>query len=176
MLHGEKTPFTWVPLPGSAEEQSDVPSAGGQWAEAWEPRSGSALAETERLSASERPSKVRNRRTGPRGCGLDQKVSGSTGAAAPFRPAGVDGGSLKGWQKISKLAAGNSRFMLALALPSSDRSATFFASSRLPFSSLVIPAQARRLSSSPPGRSGASTPPRNAPSITASARLGRTRQ
>ena len=28
MLHGEKTPFTWVPLPGSAEEQSDVPSAG----------------------------------------------------------------------------------------------------------------------------------------------------
>ena len=39
----------------------------GQWAEAWEPRSGSALAETERLSASERPSKVRNRRTGPRG-------------------------------------------------------------------------------------------------------------
>ena len=39
----------------------------GQWAEAWKPRSGSALAETERLSASERPSKVRNRRTGPRG-------------------------------------------------------------------------------------------------------------
>src|SRR5215212_3518130 len=39
----------------------------GQWAEAWEPQSGSALAETERLSASERPSKVRNRRTGPRG-------------------------------------------------------------------------------------------------------------
>jgi len=39
----------------------------GQWAEAWEPRSGSALAETERLSASERPSKVRNRKTGPRG-------------------------------------------------------------------------------------------------------------
>src|SRR4051812_6448011 len=38
-----------------------------QWAEAWEPQSGSALAETERLSASERPSKVRNRRTGPRG-------------------------------------------------------------------------------------------------------------
>src|SRR5215211_7710697 len=38
-----------------------------QWAEAWKPRSGSALAETERLSASERPSKVRNRRTGPRG-------------------------------------------------------------------------------------------------------------
>ena len=28
MLHGEKTPFTWVLLPGSAEEQSDVPSAG----------------------------------------------------------------------------------------------------------------------------------------------------
>jgi len=26
------------------------------------------------------------------------------------------GGSLKGWQKIPKLAAGNSRFMLALAL------------------------------------------------------------
>src|SRR3954453_23534793 len=39
----------------------------GQWAEAWEPRSGPALAETGRLSASERPSKVRNRRTGPRG-------------------------------------------------------------------------------------------------------------
>jgi hypothetical protein len=39
----------------------------GQWAEAWEPRSGSALAETGRLSASERPSKVRDRRTGPRG-------------------------------------------------------------------------------------------------------------
>src|SRR5215217_3806064 len=38
-----------------------------QWAEAWEPRSGSALAETERLSVSECPSKVRNRRTGPRG-------------------------------------------------------------------------------------------------------------
>ena len=28
VLHREKTPFTWVPLPGSAEEQSDVPSAG----------------------------------------------------------------------------------------------------------------------------------------------------
>ena len=28
VLHGEKTPFTWVPLPGSAEERSDVPSAG----------------------------------------------------------------------------------------------------------------------------------------------------
>ena len=27
-LHREKTPFTWVPLPGSAKEQSDVPSAG----------------------------------------------------------------------------------------------------------------------------------------------------
>src|SRR5215203_6052092 len=39
----------------------------GQWAEAWEPRSGSALAETGRLSASECPSKVRDRRTGPRG-------------------------------------------------------------------------------------------------------------
>src|SRR6185436_18020508 len=39
----------------------------GQWAEAWKPRSGSALAETGRLSASERPSKVRNRKTGPRG-------------------------------------------------------------------------------------------------------------
>src|SRR3954469_1464749 len=38
-----------------------------QWAEAWEPQSGSALAETGRLSASERPSKVRNRKTGPRG-------------------------------------------------------------------------------------------------------------
>ena len=38
-----------------------------QWTEAWKPRSGSARAETERLSASERPSKVRNRRTGPRG-------------------------------------------------------------------------------------------------------------
>src|SRR3954453_4823088 len=38
-----------------------------QRAEAWEPRSGSALAETERLSASECPSKVRNRKTGPRG-------------------------------------------------------------------------------------------------------------
>jgi len=37
------------------------------WYEAWKPRSGSALAETERLSASERPSKVRNRKTGPRG-------------------------------------------------------------------------------------------------------------
>src|SRR4051812_40841175 len=48
-----------------------------QRAEAWEPRSGSALAETERLSASERPSKVRNRKTGPRGWWLDQKVSGS---------------------------------------------------------------------------------------------------
>ena len=39
----------------------------GQWAEAWEPQSGSALAEIGRLSASERPSKVRNRKTGPRG-------------------------------------------------------------------------------------------------------------
>src|SRR3954449_13009023 len=38
-----------------------------QRAEAWEPRSGSALAETGRLIASERPSKVRNRKTGPRG-------------------------------------------------------------------------------------------------------------
>src|SRR3954449_2483200 len=38
-----------------------------QRAEAWEPRSGSALAETGRLSASECPSKVRNRRTDPRG-------------------------------------------------------------------------------------------------------------
>src|SRR4051812_566431 len=39
----------------------------GQWAEAWEPQSGSALAEAGRLSASEHPTKVRNRRTGPRG-------------------------------------------------------------------------------------------------------------
>jgi len=38
-----------------------------QWAEIWKPRSGSALAEIGRLSASECPSKVRNRRTGPRG-------------------------------------------------------------------------------------------------------------
>src|SRR4051812_43667028 len=37
-----------------------------QWAEAWEPRSGSALAETGRLSASERPSKVRNRKNRPK--------------------------------------------------------------------------------------------------------------
>ncbi len=28
VLHREKTPFTWVPLPGSAKERSDVPSAG----------------------------------------------------------------------------------------------------------------------------------------------------
>jgi hypothetical protein len=28
VLRREKTPFTWMPLPGSAEEQSDVPSAG----------------------------------------------------------------------------------------------------------------------------------------------------
>jgi hypothetical protein len=35
----------------------------GQWAEAWEPRSGSALAETGRLSVSERPIKsvIQNR-------------------------------------------------------------------------------------------------------------------
>src|SRR3954471_24919579 len=32
----------------------------GQWAKAWKPRSGPALAETGRLNASERPSKVRN--------------------------------------------------------------------------------------------------------------------
>src|SRR3954452_379704 len=38
-----------------------------QRAEAREPRSGSALAETGRLSASECPSKVRDRITGPRG-------------------------------------------------------------------------------------------------------------
>src|SRR3954447_10945079 len=38
-----------------------------QWAEIWKPRSGSAPAEIGRLSASECPSKVRNRRTGPRG-------------------------------------------------------------------------------------------------------------
>ena len=28
VLHREKTPFIWVPLPGGAKEQSDVPSAG----------------------------------------------------------------------------------------------------------------------------------------------------
>ena len=28
VLRREKTPFTWVPLPGGAEERSDVPSAG----------------------------------------------------------------------------------------------------------------------------------------------------
>ena len=28
VLHREKTQFTWVPLPGSAKERSDVPSAG----------------------------------------------------------------------------------------------------------------------------------------------------
>jgi hypothetical protein len=28
VLHREKTPSIWVPLPGSAKEQSDVPSAG----------------------------------------------------------------------------------------------------------------------------------------------------
>ena len=28
VLHREKTPFTWVPLPGGAKEKSDVPSAG----------------------------------------------------------------------------------------------------------------------------------------------------
>ena len=48
----------------------------GQWAEAWEPRSGSALAETGRLSASECPSKVRNVEQAQEAGGLDQKVSG----------------------------------------------------------------------------------------------------
>ena len=28
VLHREKTPFIWVPLPGGAKERSDVPSAG----------------------------------------------------------------------------------------------------------------------------------------------------
>ena len=49
----------------------------GQWAEAWEPRSGSALAEIGRLSASERPSKVRDVEQAQEAGGLDQKVSGS---------------------------------------------------------------------------------------------------
>src|SRR3954469_2904003 len=39
----------------------------GKWAEACKPRSGAALAETGRLNASERPSKVHNVKTGPRG-------------------------------------------------------------------------------------------------------------
>src|SRR4051812_35291593 len=51
----------------AARRSNPTCRAPGTWAEAWKPRSGSALAETERLSASERPSKVRNRRTGPRG-------------------------------------------------------------------------------------------------------------
>src|SRR5688500_13190260 len=50
----------------------------------------------------------------------------------------------------------------------------FFASSRLPFSSSVTLAQARRLSSSPPGLFGVSILPQNAPSITVSARPGTT--
>src|SRR3954453_13857478 len=45
----------------------------GQWAEAWEPRSGPALAETGRLNASERPSKVRNVEQAQEAGGLDQK-------------------------------------------------------------------------------------------------------
>src|SRR4051795_7690390 len=56
----------------------------GQWAEAWEPRSGSALAETGRLSASERPSKVRNVEQAQEAGGLDQKVSGSDRQLTPL--------------------------------------------------------------------------------------------
>src|SRR5918993_4818642 len=56
----------------------------GQWAEAWEPRSGSALAETGRLSASERPSKVRKVEQAQEAGGLDQKVSGSDRQTAPL--------------------------------------------------------------------------------------------
>src|SRR3954452_5140178 len=54
----------------------------GQWAEAWEPRSGPALAE--RLSASERPSKVRNVEQAQEAGGLDQKVSGSDRQLTPL--------------------------------------------------------------------------------------------
>src|SRR3954451_543385 len=56
----------------------------GQWAEAWEPRSGPALAETGRLSASERPSKVRNVEQAQEAGGLDQKVSGSDRQLTPL--------------------------------------------------------------------------------------------
>src|SRR3954468_21019527 len=55
-----------------------------QWAEAWKPRSGPALAETERLSASERPSKVRNVEQAQEAGGLDQKVSGSDRQLTPL--------------------------------------------------------------------------------------------
>ena len=47
-----------------------------QWAEAWKPRSGLALAEIGRLSASERPSKVRDIEQAQEAGGLNQKVSG----------------------------------------------------------------------------------------------------
>src|SRR5215207_869661 len=56
----------------------------GQWAEAWKPRSGSALAETGRLNASERPSKVRNVKQAQEAGGLDQKVSGSDRQVVPL--------------------------------------------------------------------------------------------
>src|SRR3954462_15601084 len=53
----------------------------GQWAEAWEPRSGSALAETGRLSASERPSKVRDIEQAQEAGGLDQKKGTRVGSS-----------------------------------------------------------------------------------------------
>src|SRR3954470_16849569 len=56
----------------------------GQWAEAWKPRSGPALAETGRLNASERPSKVRNVEQAQEAGGLDQKVRGSDRQMAPL--------------------------------------------------------------------------------------------
>ena len=56
----------------------------GQWAEAWEPRSGPALAETGRLNASERPSKVRNVKQAQEAGGLDQKVRGSDHQVVPL--------------------------------------------------------------------------------------------
>src|SRR4029453_2928733 len=56
----------------------------GQWAEAWEPRSGPVLAETGRLSASERPSKVRNIEEAQEAGGLDQKVRGADAQLAPL--------------------------------------------------------------------------------------------
>src|SRR4051812_36979254 len=56
----------------------------GQWAEAWKPRSGSALAETGRLNASERPSKVRNVEQAQEAGDLDQKVRGSDRQVVPL--------------------------------------------------------------------------------------------
>src|SRR3954471_3243029 len=56
----------------------------GQWAEAREPRSGPARAETGRRSASEGPSKVPEVEQAQEAGGLDQKIRGSDRHIAPL--------------------------------------------------------------------------------------------